>query len=654
MQYLKLCIKLIIFLPLASAIVVGLFGNIIKKKWVNIISISFMFIATILSTFVFFGFLYGKMRPINTTLYVWGSSGVLNLSVGFLIDKLSTLMLMAVTFISFVVHVYSTGYMQKDAGYNRFFSYLSLFTFAMLMLVIANNFLQLFFGWEICGLLSYLLIGFWFKRTSAVNAGMKAFLINRVADIAFILGIGAIYVYFGSLEYKHVFANVHYMSSIGREISLFLSPSVSVISFICICLFIGAMGKSAQVPLHVWLPDSMEGPTPISALIHAATMVGAGVFLVARMSPLFEYSDAALNFILIIGSVTCLFMGLLSVIQNDIKRIIAYSTLSQLGYMMIAAGSSLYTLAIFHLFTHGFIKALLFLGAGSVIIGMYKEQDIRKMGNLKKYMPITFVTMLIASFSLVGFPSLSGFFSKDLIIQGLYHSNLAFAPIAHFVAVVGVFITALYTFRLIFIVFYNKEKMDDYKKENLKESPLVIWVSLIVLLIPSIFVGGFFYNNILDGELLNGVKILSSHSAFATLNAYKVNVFEFILKGFVSIEFLLVLLGIITSWLCYVKYTDLPEKIIKKIKPVYFVLSKKYWVDYLYQKYIVSFVKEVGWFFWVYIDKWFINGICVHGVSTTVTKVSIVVRKMQTGYLYHYVLFMIISLFAFLAWLILF
>src|SRR5690606_25634833 len=473
------------FAPLVGAIVAGLFGRQVGRAgahWVTIIGVAISFAA---SLWTLFDVLTGN--TFDGPLYTWAAFDNLSIQVGFLIDPLTATMMCVVTSVSLMVHIYTIGYMADDPGYQRFFSYISLFTFSMMMLVMANNFMQLFFGWEAVGLVSYLLIGFWYTRESAIYANLKAFLVNRIGDIGFLLGIGLVLAYAGSLDYAEVFAQAPQLASI--EIDLFEGRFWSLMAVVCIVLFGGAMGKSAQVPLHVWLPDSMEGPTPISALIHAATMVTAGIFMVARMSPLFEYSQTALTVVLVIGAITALFMGVLGIVQQDIKRIVAYSTLSQLGYMTTALGASAYAAGIFHLATHAFFKALLFLAAGSVIIAMHHEQDIRRMGGLKRYLPVTYWTALIGSLALIGFPGFAGFFSKDAVIEAVHHAELPGAGYAYACVLAGVFITALYSFRMFFLVFHGPERFDAHTRSHLHEPPAVVTGPLVLLAIPSVIAG---------------------------------------------------------------------------------------------------------------------------------------------------------------------
>jgi len=529
--------------PLVGAVIAGLFGKKIGRAgahWVTTLGVAVSFA---LSVFVFNDVIVEGAAVFNGTVYTWAVSDGIQFEVGFLIDSLTAVMLVVVTFVSLMVHIYTIGYMRDDDGYQRFFSYISLFTFSMLMLVMANNFMQLFFGWEAVGLVSYLLIGFWFKRETAIYANLKAFLVNRVGDFGFLLGIAAILMYFNSLDYADVFAAAPSMAGLTVEII----PGVewSVLTMICILLFIGAMGKSAQVPLHVWLPDSMEGPTPISALIHAATMVTAGIFMVARMSPMFELSETALSFVLVIGAITALFMGLLGIIQNDIKRVIAYSTLSQLGYMTVALGVSAYAAGVFHLMTHAAFKALLFLGAGSVIMAMHHKQDIREMGGLRKYMPITYICMLIGSLALIGFPGFSGFFSKDAIIEAVRASDIPGAGFAYFAVVAGVFITAFYSFRMFFLVFHGEERMDQHTKEHLHESPKVVTVPLILLAIPSVLIGAFYIEPMLFGDLFaDAIHVKPEHDVLATVGEVYTGIGGFMLHGMMTLPFWLALAGV--------------------------------------------------------------------------------------------------------------
>jgi len=550
--------------------------------------------------------------------------------------------MLVVTFVSLMVHIYTIGYMHDDPGYQRFFSYISLFTFSMLMLVMSNNFMQLFFGWEAVGLVSYLLIGFWYTRESAIFANLKAFLINRVGDFGFVLGVAAVLMYFNTLDYRTVFDTVDTVA--GKQIEIFSGTSWSAITVICICLFIGAMGKSAQVPLHVWLPDSMEGPTPISALIHAATMVTAGIFMVARMSPLFELSETALSFVLVIGATTALFMGFLGLVQNDIKRVVAYSTLSQLGYMTAALGASAYAAGIFHLMTHAFFKALLFLAAGSVIIAMHHEQDMRKMGGLRKYMPITWFTSLIGSLALIGTPFFAGFYSKDSIIEAVHHTHLWGHTYAYYAVLFGVFFTALYSFRMYFMVFHGKERMDQHTKEHLHETPWVVTVPLIALAIPSVFIGAMYVDDMVFGKFFgSAIFVLPDHDVLGEL--HKTDWLGMVAHAVpFSAPFLLALAGVVVAWFLYMKRTDIPEKLEQRFKWLHTLLVEKYFADHLYIRFIAPFGRWFGNKLWQWGDVKTIDGAIINGSANTVAVVASRVRKVQTGYLYTYAFAMIVGL----------
>lgn len=645
---------LVVLLPLCAAIIAGLFSKIIGKVGAHCITIlavglSFLFSSIILNALVF-----EDVNPFDFTWYLWGSSGTAQFQIGFLIDRLSALMMVVVTFVSWMVHIYTIGYMRGDPGYQRFFSYISLFTFGMLMLVMANNFLQLFFGWEAVGLMSYLLIGFWFQRESANQASLKAFLINRVGDMGFLIGIAGVLYYFGTLDYKAVFENMEIVAFGSNGLKLSDSFEVSGITFIAICLFIGAMGKSAQVPLHVWLPDSMEGPTPISALIHAATMVTAGVFMLARMSPLFEFSDTALSVVMVVGGITALLTGLLGVVQNDIKRIIAYSTLSQLGYMMTAMGASAYAVGIFHLMTHAFFKALLFLAAGSVIVAMHHEQNIWKMGNLRKYMPITYWTMLIGSLALIGFPGFSGFFSKDLIIMAVENSTQDGSGFAYAVVLGSVFITALYTFRLFFVVFHGKERMNEAERSHLHESPMVITVPLILLAIPSVIAGAIFVGPMFSGFFGNSINVHANHEAMEQLASVFTDAMDMIWHGFISAPFWLAMLGLATAWYCYLKQPKIPDAICNRFSWIYFVLKEKYGFDAFYEWFATKCGRGIGWICWRLGDEWLIDGVGVNGTADNIGRLSILGQKFQTGYIYHYAFVMITGFLVLTAWMILY
>ena len=644
-----------VLMPLIASIVAGLFGAKIGRERSHQITIAAVGLSFLISLYLLINSLGDDFQVQNYNLYSWAIVGNLHMDIGFLIDRLSLLMMVVVTFVSLMVHIYTIGYMHDDPGYQRFFSYISLFTFAMLMLVMSNNFLQLFFGWEAVGLVSYLLIGFWFKRESAVTANLKAFLVNRVGDFGFLLGIAGIVFFTNSLDYYDVFSQVDLIAS--NEIKITETTSWNAMTMICILLFIGAMGKSAQAPLHVWLPDSMEGPTPISALIHAATMVTAGIFMVARMSPLFELSEMALAFVLIIGSVTAFFMGLLGIIQNDIKRVVAYSTLSQLGYMTVALGVSAYSAAIFHLMTHAFFKALLFLAAGSVIIAMHHEQDIRKMGGLKKYMPITYITSLIGTLALVGFPGSAGFFSKDALIETVKYSHWLGDGMIYWISylsvLLGVFITSLYSFRMFFMVFHGEERMDKETKSHLHETPTVVTMPLILLAIPSVFVGWFTIKPLLFGEYFDGaIQVLPQHDVLAQLSESFHGSWDFLLHSFTaSLAFYMALLGFSVAWLLYIKFPEIPNKIRTKMRAIVVVLEEKYFFDTLWMKVFPSLGKSIGRILWKQGDEKMIDGALVNGTAYGIRSIASVIRNIQTGYLYHYAFAMIVGLVIILSWL---
>ena len=648
-------------LPLAGAVLAGVFGTVFGGNWIgrrlaHTLTITGVLLAFILSAMTLKSVAMDGAR-FNETLYTWMVVGGLKMEVGFLVDGLSAMMMCVVTFVSLMVHIYTIGYMEEDEGYNRFFGYISLFTFAMLMLVMSNNMLQLFFGWEAVGLVSYLLIGFYYNKPSATHANMKAFLVNRVGDFGFILGIGLVAAYAGTLNYGEAFAK-------GDELAKLTLPGTSwlLITVICICLFIGAMGKSAQFPLHVWLPDSMEGPTPISALIHAATMVTAGIFMVARMSPLFELSDTALSFIMIIGGITALFMGFLGIIQNDIKRVVAYSTLSQLGYMTVALGASAYSVAVFHLMTHAFFKALLFLAAGSVIMGMHHNQDIRWMGGVRKYMPITWITFLLGSLALIGTPLFSGFYSKDSIIEAVHESHLAGASFAYFAVLAGVFITAFYSFRLYFLVFHGKERYDqnpdahhddhhgahDDHHHKPHESPWVVTVPLVLLAIPSVVVGFMTIQPMLFGDFFKSVITvnLEKHPAMEELARLFHGPAQMALHGLTAAPFWLALAGVVTAWYMYMRNPALPAAIKAKCGPLYTLLENKYYLDWFNENVLARGARVLGTGLWKIGDQKVIDGALVNGSWKIVGWVSSIVRRLQSGYIYHYAFGMIIGIFA--------
>ncbi|MGD8566685.1 MAG: NADH-quinone oxidoreductase subunit L [Gammaproteobacteria bacterium] len=634
----------IVLSPLFGAVIAGLFGRQIGRAgahWITNISVAISFV---LSIVVFNHHVIEGAENFNGSIYTWLISDGVKFEVGFLIDHLTAMMLLVVTFVSLMVHIYTIGYMHDDPGYQRFFSYISLFTFSMLMLVMSNNFMQLFFGWEAVGLVSYLLIGFWYTRESAIYANLKAFLVNRVGDFGFVLGIAAVLMYFNSMDYAEVFKAAPAMANITMQV--FPGTDWSVMTVICILLFIGAMGKSAQVPLHVWLPDSMEGPTPISALIHAATMVTAGIFMVARMSPLFELSETALSVVLVIGAITALFMGFLGIVANDIKRVIAYSTLSQLGYMTVALGASAYAAGIFHLMTHAAFKALLFLAAGSVIIALHHEQDIRKMGGLRKYMPITYGCMLIGSLALIGFPGFSGFFSKDSIIEAVGASQITGSGFAYVCVLLGVFVTAFYSFRMFFLVFHTKERMDEHTRSHVHESPLVVTVPLILLAVPSV-IAGYWIEPIVFGDYFgNAIHVAPQHAALAE-EAEQFSMGHFIGHGLMSAPFWLAMLGLGSAWYFYEKRPDIPETICTKVSWLYNLLVRKYGFDEFNDWFFAGGARGVGRLFWNIGDVKLIDGAMVNGSARGVAWVSSKIRHIQTGYLYHYAFTMIIGLVAF-------
>jgi NADH-quinone oxidoreductase subunit L len=678
--------------PLAGAMIAGLFGtkffgNLIGRKASHTVTILGVLISCILSLHTLSLVLDGATY--NGSLYTWMTVVGLKLEVGFLVDSLTAMMMCVVTFVSLMVHIYTIGYMEEDEGYNRFFSYISLFTFAMLMLVMSNNFLQLFFGWEAVGLVSYLLIGFWYTKPTAVVANMKAFLVNRVGDFGFILGIGLLLAYAGSMDYAEVFAKKEQLATLTLPGTDWMLLTVA-----CICLFIGAMGKSAQFPLHVWLPDSMEGPTPISALIHAATMVTAGIFMVARMSPLFELSDTALSFILIIGSITALFMGFLGIIQNDIKRVVAYSTLSQLGYMTVALGASAYSVAVFHLMTHAFFKALLFLAAGSVIIGMHHDQDIRNMGGLRKYMPITWITSLLGSLALIGTPLFSGFYSKDSIIEAVHATHLFGSGFANFAVLAGVFVTAFYSFRMYFLVFHGEERFgkehahhddhahakaahadhghDDHAHDahddhghdehhglapgqKPHESPWVVTLPLVLLAIPSVLIGFFAIQPMLHGDFFNGViTVNESHGAMAELKEHFHGAVAMAIHGLSTAPFWLALAGVVTAYYCYMINPRVPAWFYKHFHALHTLLENKYYMDKFNEVFIAGGARLLGGGLSKVGDKTLIDGLIVNGSAKVVAWFSRVIRVFQSGYIYHYAFVMILGMLGLLSYFVIF
>lgn len=639
----------IVLAPLAGSLIAGLWRNQVGRAGAHWLTILGVGVSCALSLYVFWLHAFQDAPVYNASVYTWMISEGIRFEVGFLVDNLTAMMMAVVTFVSLMVHIYTVGYMAHEEGYQRFFSYISLFTFSMLMLVMANNFLQLFFGWEAVGLVSYLLIGFYFKKETAIFANMKAFLVNRVGDFGFILGIAAVLMYFGSLDYAEVFAKAPALA--GTQMSLWGETSWSVMTVICILLFIGAMGKSAQMPLHVWLPDSMEGPTPISALIHAATMVTAGIFMVARMSPLFELSETALSFVMVIGATTAFFMGLVGIVQNDIKRVVAYSTLSQLGYMVAALGASAYAAGLFHLMTHAFFKALLFLAAGSVIMGMHHAQDMRQMGGIRKYMPITHWTALLGSLALIGFPGFSGFFSKDAIIESVHLSVLWGSDYAGWMLTAGVFITALYSFRLYFLVFHGKGPRDEHAKAHLHESPLTVTVPLVLLAIPSVLIGWYAIEPMLFGNFFDGViHVAAIHDTLGQLGKGYHGQMGFIEHGMKAAPFWLAMAGLLLAFILYRVKTDWPGAIKARARLLYRVLDNKYGFDDFNQWVFAGGSKAIGRVFWLVGDRTLIDGLAVNGSARSVRMLAGAARHLQTGFLFHYAFAIILGLLALMTW----
>jgi NADH-quinone oxidoreductase subunit L len=645
-----LCLT-VVLAPLFGAIMAGFFGKKIGQVGASSLTILGVGTAFIASVAVLALYLHGNVAYYDIPLYTWGTSAGIPMVIGFLIDPLTILMMLVVTFVSLMVHVYTIGYMHDDPGYQRFFSYIALFTFSMLMLVMSNNFLQLFFGWEAVGLVSYLLIGFWFKKPSATYANLKAFLVNRVGDLGFLLGIAAVFLVFKRLDYLSVFAAPEMM--LDRQLHLFGGVEVSYVTAACILLFIGAMGKSAQVPLHVWLPDSMEGPTPISALIHAATMVTAGIFMVSRLSPLFELSETARTFILVIGATTALFMGFLGIVQNDIKRIIAYSTLSQLGYMVVALGASAYAAGIFHLMTHAFFKALLFLGAGSVIIAMHHEQDIRKMGGLWRVLPITYGCMLIGSLALAGIPPFAGFYSKDVILEAVKLSTIPGSGYAHIALLLGVFVTAMYSFRLLFLVFHTQPRMDKHTQSHLHESPWVVTGPLILLAIPSVIIGALTITPLLfsePGYFAGSIVASPSNNVLAALAHHFHGVFSFTLHAPLTLPFWLALAGIATAWVCYERLPQIPALLSQRFSALYHLLLAKYGFDRFNAWFFEKGSRVIGQFFWQEGDVKSIDGWMVNGSARCIGRLAQAMRALQSGFLNQYVFVMILGLVGLVSW----
>lgn len=645
---------IVVIAPLIGAIIAGIFKNLVGRNGAHNVTIFFVTLSFIFSSYIAFLIFSGRAEPINVNLYTWLDGGDLfpfNFHIGFLIDQLTSLMLVVVTFVSLLVHIYSIGYMADDSGYQRFFSYVSLFTFMMLMLVTSNNFLQLFFGWEGVGLVSYLLIGFWFKRESAIQGSLKAFLVNRVGDFGFILGIALVFAYAGTVDYAEFFQRIPGFQN--EQISIFAGHPWSVVTLMSILLFVGAMGKSAQVPLHVWLPESMEGPTPISALIHAATMVTAGVFMIARISPLIEFSNTALSFVLVIGATGALFTGLLAIVMNDIKRVIAYSTLSQLGYMMVGMGTSAYAAGMFHLTTHAAFKALLFLGAGSVIIGMHHEQDMRKMGGLYKKMPITYVTFLIGTLALVAIPPFAGFFSKDTIIEAAKLSKINGATYAYICVITGAFVTALYSFRALFMTFHGKTRLSESEFAKVHESPWVVWVPLVCLAVPSVILGWIMYMPILfdkPGLLKNSIFVLPEHNVLLELSHEVTSAFGSVVHSITSPVFWLSISGFIFAYISYIVRPELPSKITDAFPRIYRILVDKYGVDRFINFVFVRGGKGLGRLFYKVGDQKVIDGLVVNGTAKAVNFGAVITRLLQNGYLYQYTTMMMLGLIGFLCW----
>jgi NADH-quinone oxidoreductase subunit L len=636
-------------LPLVAAIVAGLFGRQIGRTGAASVTIASVLVSFLLSCLVFKQHVFDDFPVFNGSVYTWLVSDGIRMEIGFLVDSLTVMMMVVVTFVSLCVHVYTIGYMHDDPGYQRFFSYISLFTFAMLMLVMSNNFLQLFFGWEAVGLVSYLLIGFWYTRPTAIFANLKAFLVNRVGDFGFLLGIAGIVYFTGSLSYADAFAATD--SIAAQTIQVLPGQAWGALTVICICLFIGAMGKSAQMPLHVWLPDSMEGPTPISALIHAATMVTAGIFMVARMSPLFEGSDAALSFVLVIGATTALFMGFLGIVNNDIKRVVAYSTLSQLGYMTVALGVSGYAAGVYHLMTHAFFKALLFLAAGAVIIAMHHEQDMRRMGGLRHRMPVTYWTSLIGALALIGTPFFSGFFSKDALIEAVGESHRAGAGYAYFCVMAGVFVTAFYTFRMIFLTFHGKERLDHHAQEHFHDVGWDMKGPLVALAIPSLVIGYFTIEPVLFGEFFKGaIVVRPENDVLGELHHHFHGPLAFALHGPLALPFWLALGGVVSAWFLVLRRPDIATSIGRALSPIGRLLDNKYYFDWFNENVIARAGRGLGSLLWGAGDRVVIDGALVNGSAQTVRWLAGVVRQVQTGFLYTYAFWMVIGLALLLGW----
>lgn len=637
--------------PLVTSIIAGLLGRAIGRSGAHIVTIAGMIVSFLLAIFLFTEFVWMGHAKSDFTVYNWVASGSFQFPVGFLVDKLSATMMLLVTFVSLLVHIYSVGYMAEDDGYQRFFCYMSLFTFAMLMLVLANNFFTLFFGWEGVGLVSYLLIGFWFTKETAAFGSLKAFIVNRVGDMGMILGIGGVLTYTGSLQYANAFGQAQSLSA--QTMMIIPGLHWSVLTVICILLFIGAMGKSAQMPLHVWLPESMEGPTPISAMIHAATMVTAGVYMVARLSPMFEYSTVALSLVLVLGATTCLFCGLVGVVQHDIKRVIAYSTLSQLGYMMAAVGASAYSAGMFHLLTHGCFKALLFLAAGSVIVANHHEQDMRKMGGLYRYMPITYITFLIGALALSAIPPFAGFYSKDTIIEAVGHSDIPGAYYAYICVLLGAFVTALYTFRAFFLTFHGKEKIPQETKKHLHETSWVMTLPLILLAIPSVVLGFILIKPLIYGQpsmLGDTIQVASNHNVLGAMASDFHGASYMAVHALLTPAFWLAILGVIVAWLFTIGTTSFVEVGKQRLAHVHYILVKKYGFDDFNQIVLVRGTRRIGHFLLRMIDIRLIDKLLVNGSGQLFVWCARVTRKIQSGQLYHYLFAMILGVVVLLVW----
>ncbi|HLB56612.1 MAG TPA: NADH-quinone oxidoreductase subunit L [Coxiellaceae bacterium] len=642
---------LVVLLPLLGCLIAGFFGKKIGVRGAHAVTIILMALSFFCSLAVF-KLVVLDGNTFDGAIYTWAISGSFHFDIGFLIDQLTAVMMVIVMFVATIVHIYSIGYMKGDSGDQRFFCYMSGFTFAMLMLVTANNFLQLFFGWEGVGLVSYLLIGFWFDKESAAEGSLKAFLVNRVGDFGFLLGLAAIFDYCGSLNYSTVFAKIQTLAT--TTITVFPNCHWSIITVICILLFIGAMGKSAQMPLHVWLPESMEGPTPISALIHAATMVTAGVFMVARMSPIFELSSTALSVVMIVGATGALFLGLLAFVEFDIKRVIAYSTMSQLGYMMAANGASAFNVAIFHLMTHACFKALLFLAAGSVIIAMHHEQDLRKMGNLKKYLPVTYITFLIGALALCAIPPTAGYFSKDAVIEAVHASTIFGSQYSYIVLLIGAFVTAYYIFRAFFMAFHTKERMDEHTRTHLKEHWIMLF-PLILLAIPSLLLGMFVVKPMLfdsPGFLGNSVFVLPQYNVLAEMSTRFHGVWHDIRTCVDTLPFWFSAAGIFSAWFIVIAAPKTSDFFAKRFSWIRKIFIAQYGFDIFNNWFFVRGTRKMSEFFFHTGDVKILDEGMVDGSGHGITRISRILRKLQSGYIFQYIFMMIVGLLALLIWLV--